>query len=56
MKPQWSLDDYANAIKALPGKIPLEKADLLTDTFRIMKEDGLEIFYAPLDTVNTASI
>ena len=52
MKPEWSLDDYANAIKALPDKAPLEKADLLADTFRIVKEDGLEIFYAPLDYVN----
>jgi len=52
MKPEWSLDDYANAIKALPDKAPLEKADLLADTFRIVKEDGLEIFYAPLDDVN----
>lgn len=37
MKPVWSLDTYANAIKALPDKVPLEQADLLTDTFRIVK-------------------
>jgi len=34
MKPEWSLDDYANTIKALPDKAPLEKADLLADGLR----------------------
>jgi hypothetical protein len=52
MRQQWLLDDFVHAIKALPEKTPLRKADLLTDDFRIVKEDGLEIFYAPFDYVN----
>lgn len=52
MRQQWCLDDFVEAIKALPDKTPLQKADLLTDDFRIVQEKDLEIFYAPLDDVN----
>lgn len=44
---------YADVIAALPERDEFSRADLLVPEFRLVKDKSLEIYYAPLDFINT---
>jgi len=48
-------DRFRDAIAALPPKPCLEKADLLTERFRLFGDGEIESYYAPFDYVNRAA-
>jgi len=48
-------DRFRDAIAALPPKQCLEKADLLTERFRLFGDGDIESYYAPFDYVNRAA-
>jgi hypothetical protein len=47
----WCFDRFADAIRDLPARI--DRATLLSDTFRLYSDRQLSIYYAPFDRVNT---
>jgi hypothetical protein len=56
MRPRNSLlRRFTGRIRALPDRVPYLPSDLLTDGFRLHREPGLEIYYAPFDYVNRAA-
>jgi hypothetical protein len=44
---------FADDIVALPERDEFSKADLLIPKFRLVKDNSLEIYYAPFDFINT---
>ena len=48
-------EDYAAAIAAIPNRTPLQKADLLTDTFLLQQQGDLALYWAPFEYVNPAA-
>jgi hypothetical protein len=47
----WCFDRFRDAIRDLPARI--DRATLLSDTFRLISDQQLTIYYAPFDRVNT---
>jgi hypothetical protein len=47
----WCFDRFKDAIRDLPARI--DRATLLSDTFRLYSDQQLTIYYAPFDRVNT---
>lgn len=45
-------DRFAPAIVSHDARHPIERQDLLNDTFRLTREGNVEIFYAPFDYLN----
>ena len=44
---------YADVIAASSERDEFSRADLLVPEFRLVKDKSLEIYYAPLDFINT---
>jgi len=51
--PRPLFERYAGAISALPESQQFSRSDLLVPQFRLAKDRNIEIYYAPLDFINT---
>lgn len=48
-------ENYTAAITALPNHTPLQKIDLLTETFLLQQQGELALYWAPFEYVNPAA-